>query len=190
MARYLAGQIPEARSTFAIAAEKFQELNDHERLASALSSRGLCLAVLDGPCGTDAPASAFRADAERGLQLAGSIGDAELRQAFLRSPAVRRWRGPPGRQRTAVATGRPGGLTAREQDVARLVARGLTNRAIAHDLVLSEKTVEMHVSSCLAKLGQRSRAELAAWAVGTGLAPVRSSSSTPGPKGTEPRLQG
>ena len=46
-----------------------------------------------------------------------------------------------------------GGLTARELEVLRLVAAGKTNRAIAADLVLSEKTVARHVSNIFAKLG-------------------------------------
>ena len=58
-------------------------------------------------------------------------------------------------------------LTAREREVADLVAQGLSNRAIATRLVLSERTVESHVRSCLAKLGFGSRTELATWAVRT-----------------------
>lgn len=53
-------------------------------------------------------------------------------------------------------------LTPQEQAVARLVARGLTNREVATELVLSAKTVEHHLSRVYAKLGLRSRTELAA----------------------------
>jgi DNA-binding CsgD family transcriptional regulator len=52
-----------------------------------------------------------------------------------------------------------GGLSRRERDVLRLIAVGRTNREIAHELFLSPRTVEMHVSSILAKLDCRSRAE-------------------------------
>ncbi len=52
-------------------------------------------------------------------------------------------------------------LTAREREVATLVARGWTNRHIAEDLVLSERTVESHVRNVLAKLGAANRTELA-----------------------------
>jgi ATP/maltotriose-dependent transcriptional regulator MalT len=52
-----------------------------------------------------------------------------------------------------------GGLTRREVEVLRLVANGHTDREIAHQLVLSPRTVEMHVANCLGKLGCRSRAE-------------------------------
>jgi non-specific serine/threonine protein kinase len=63
----------------------------------------------------------------------------------------------------------PGGLTRREAEVTGLVARGLTNEAIAQELVLSERTVEMHVSNALHKLGLSTRTQLAAWAVHNGL---------------------
>ena len=52
----------------------------------------------------------------------------------------------------------------REQEVVVLVARGLTNRQIAQELFLSERTIENHVSKILRKLGLASRAEIAAWA--------------------------
>ena len=60
---------------------------------------------------------------------------------------------------------RPGGsdtLTAREQAVAQLVARGMTNTEVATELIVSAKTVEHHLSRIYAKLGIRSRTELAA----------------------------
>jgi predicted ATPase/DNA-binding CsgD family transcriptional regulator len=61
------------------------------------------------------------------------------------------------------ATLRPFTLTRREREVAKLVARGLTNRRIAKELVLSERTVENHVRSILKKLNLSSRSEIAAW---------------------------
>lgn len=51
-----------------------------------------------------------------------------------------------------------GGLTARELEVLRLVATGKTNRAIAADLVISEKTVARYLSNIFTKLGLSSRA--------------------------------
>jgi predicted ATPase/DNA-binding CsgD family transcriptional regulator len=61
------------------------------------------------------------------------------------------------------------GLTAREQEVATLVARGLSNRQIAEELVFGERTAEAHVGHCLAKLGLTSRTQLATWAATHGL---------------------
>ena len=63
---------------------------------------------------------------------------------------------------TTVATA--GGLTARETQVLALVATGMTNRAIADDLVISEKTVARHVSNIFTKLGLSSRSAATAYA--------------------------
>jgi len=60
--------------------------------------------------------------------------------------------------------GGAGALTAREREIALLVADGLANRAIAERLVLSERTVETHVRHLLAKLGLANRTQAAAWA--------------------------
>jgi predicted ATPase/DNA-binding CsgD family transcriptional regulator/transcriptional regulator with XRE-family HTH domain len=68
----------------------------------------------------------------------------------------------PGGRRPAPAGGR---LTAREREVAELVASGLTNRQVADRLVVAETTVERHVANIFAKLGVHSRAQVAAWAV-------------------------
>jgi DNA-binding NarL/FixJ family response regulator len=56
-----------------------------------------------------------------------------------------------------------GPLTRREQEIAELVAQGLTSRAIAAGLHLSERTVETHVQHILAKLGLANRTQLATW---------------------------
>jgi non-specific serine/threonine protein kinase len=60
------------------------------------------------------------------------------------------------------------GLTRREQDVAVLIAEGKSNRQIADELVVSERTVEGHVSNILSKLGFRSRARISAWVIERG----------------------
>lgn len=57
-------------------------------------------------------------------------------------------------------------LTAREREVAALVADGMTNREIAERLVISERTAEYHVEQIRNKLGVRSRAQVAAWVTG------------------------
>jgi DNA-binding NarL/FixJ family response regulator len=55
-------------------------------------------------------------------------------------------------------------LSAREVEVVRLVAEGKTNRAIAGELYLSEKTVDRHLSNVFSKLGVSSRAAATAYA--------------------------
>jgi DNA-binding CsgD family transcriptional regulator len=69
------------------------------------------------------------------------------------------------RLRPVVAGPSDGILTAREREVAILLAEGLTNGQIAQRLYISTKTASVHVSNILAKLGMGSRAEVAAWAV-------------------------
>ena len=96
-----------------------------------------------------------RVVAEAGRAGALAIRDAaarELRRAGARVSASAR--------RTARGAGADA-LTAREREVAELVARGSSNKEVASALFLSEKTVEHHLSRIYAKLGVRSRTELA-----------------------------
>lgn len=67
---------------------------------------------------------------------------------------------PPARTQAAVTSP----LTAREREIAALVAEGLSNRAIAQALVISPRTVDGHVEHILSKLGFGSRAQIASWA--------------------------
>ena len=72
--------------------------------------------------------------------------------------------GPAG-QRPRPAGSRPpvSVLTAREQEIALLIARGLSNRSIAEQLFISPATAARHVANILGKLGLRSRAQVAVW---------------------------
>ena len=65
---------------------------------------------------------------------------------------------------------RSSGLTRREFDVLRLVATGKTNKVIAAELCLSEKTIDRHLSNIFNKLDVSSRTAAAAWAYRHGLA--------------------
>lgn len=82
-------------------------------------------------------------------QEAASVGDASRRQQ--------------------TASNEFEGLTPRQQEVAALVARGLTNGRIAEALFISRYTAETHVKHILAQLGFSSRAEIAVWASQQGL---------------------
>ncbi|GAB3850190.1 hypothetical protein GCM10027610_074760 [Dactylosporangium cerinum] len=64
---------------------------------------------------------------------------------------------------TGAAQPRSDPLTPREREIAGHVARGLTNKAIAAELYLSERTVETHVQRVLAKLGLANRTQVATW---------------------------
>ena len=75
--------------------------------------------------------------------------------------------------RRAYGEGAHGGLTTREVEVLRLVASGMTNRAIATQLGLSEKTVARHVHNSLTKIGVPSRAAATAYAYEHGLIEAR-----------------
>jgi non-specific serine/threonine protein kinase len=61
------------------------------------------------------------------------------------------------------------GLTQREQEVAVLVAQGMTNRQIAEALVITEGTAANHVKHILARLVLDSRVQIATWAIERGL---------------------
>lgn len=94
--------------------------------------------------------------------------EAEVRDILAKAVAssatrtrTRTTRTPPVTRHTGADQG-VASLTSREHTVGRLVAQGLSNRAIASHLYLSERTVESHVSAILGKLGLRSRAGVAA----------------------------
>jgi DNA-binding NarL/FixJ family response regulator len=119
----------------------------------------------------EAGASGFLLKDAEADDLAGAIRAAHAGEVFL-DPAVagivaRRMRAGGGRGGTADerAEAAAGQLTPRERDVLACVARGLSNRAIADELGMAERTARTHVSNILAKLGLASRTQAALFAV-------------------------
>jgi DNA-binding CsgD family transcriptional regulator len=122
---------------------------------TALSRLGWARTLLQRGHGEDLPAAAELAD----------TAAAEFRRLDMPGPlaiAIGTIDGIATARRSASP------LSAREAEVAALVARALSNREIAASLVLSERTVESHVRSILSKLGFSTRTEIATWAVQAG----------------------
>ena len=128
-------------------------------VAAARAEAALALAESDD-------AAAVRDSLEQLQQLGARPASAVVARR-LRNRGVRGVpRGPRPRTRE-----NPAGLTARELEVLLLVADGLRNAEIAQRLVVSEKTVDHHVSAVLRKLDVRSRGSAAAAAVRLGIRP-------------------
>lgn len=115
-----------------------------------------------------------------GDRVAASAEAHRAREELTRWPGWRRDRVDALLRRLEGARRGDGVLTTREREVATLIADGLTNGQLADKLFISPKTAAVHVSNILAKLGLSGRAEVAAWAVRTGLVasdpPIRASS--------------
>ncbi len=134
-------------------------------LGDALTAEGAILAAADTyrawlelrphrPAGTvDEVGTRLRAEARAGRLDARAV-DAVLRAAGHQVSTRRDW---------------PAGLTAREVQVLQLVARGLSNRQIADELVISRKTVGNHVEHIYSKLGVTNRALASLYASRHGL---------------------
>jgi len=121
-----------------------------------------------------------KADAEREFaqareiiqDLASNVPDEPMRENFYQRalamlPAVS------GLTTRQAARDAYDGLTARERQVAALIAQGKSNREIAQALVITERTTERHVTNILSKLGVGARTQIAAWAVEKGLTRAR-----------------
>jgi DNA-binding CsgD family transcriptional regulator len=116
-------------------------------------------------------------EAEAKIELAGGLlqrartGDIPRARELLEAAANRaaRMGARALKERAATAAARLGRdesrLTRREEEISAMIAEGLSNRAIAARLFLSERTVQNHVQHVLDKLDLANRAQIAAWAV-------------------------
>jgi pimeloyl-ACP methyl ester carboxylesterase/DNA-binding CsgD family transcriptional regulator len=112
---------------------------------------------------------------DQGRALAGGIPHARFEEVAGRSHlphigdaqpltrAIRRFLGLPERHRGAVPT-----LTARQREVAALIAEGCTNREIGERLSITERSAEAHVERIRNRMDFRSRSQIAAWHVAAG----------------------
>ena len=119
----------------------------------------LLVANACGALGDDDAASMELDAARTALEALGAVVDLAAVDSAAAAAAVGAAAGP---------------LSAREREVLGLLATGTTNRAIARQLFLSEKTVARHVSNIFGKLGVASRAAATSYAYEHGLAPTRS----------------
>jgi DNA-binding NarL/FixJ family response regulator len=149
-----------------------------ERLERLLAARpGLAAVILSAERGEDALVDALATGA-RGY-LPREVGGDELAAAIRAVASGLLVLGPVpaaalleriiGRPRPQPRDGGGEALTPRELEVLQALAGGLTNRAIARRLAVSENTVKFHVSSILTKLDAASRAEAVALAARRGL---------------------
>jgi len=114
---------------------------------------------------TDSPLTEDRVRGVTLLDKLGAVGTADRLRVVLRQEGLAT---VPQRPRLSTRAN-PGGLTNRQLDVARLVARGLSNNEIAGRLYISPKTADHHVSAILAKLGLPNRRAVVVQASDLGL---------------------
>ncbi len=103
-------------------------------------------------------------------RLAGGVVEGPMRDAFVNRALVALPQAAASLTKLQAAKQQHNGLTSRELEVARCIALGKSNRVIGQELVVSERTIESHVSNILGKLGFTTRTQIAAWVVEQGLA--------------------
>jgi DNA-binding CsgD family transcriptional regulator len=137
----------ELAGEWAAAASRWEEIGCRYEAAGALAASG----------GEEALRRAHAELEQLGARPAASAVARTLRALVARGPR-------------AATTRNPANLTPREVEVLSLIAQGLRNADIAQRLVVSQRTVDHHVSAILRKLGVRSRAEAGVAAVRLGIA--------------------
>jgi DNA-binding CsgD family transcriptional regulator len=140
----------------------WDEATDHWRRMNHLSYTAECLIN----AAEVALADSNRAGARRRLEEARTLATPLRATYYLDRIAAL---GQRARLEPVAASSDPTGLTAREYDVLRLLARGLPNRQIAAELYISPATVGVHVSRILTKLNATTRTEASAHAHALGL---------------------
>ena len=145
-----------------IAASGDQPGRAADLLGAATAAWNSIPASLPAPLAGHRQAAASRA--RDALGEASFTAHLDRAQAMPVSRAVAMALGEPaGAAKPAPASPDPGRLTAREREVAALIAQGLSNRDIAARLVISARTAETHVQHIMVKLGLTARAQIAAW---------------------------
>jgi DNA-binding CsgD family transcriptional regulator len=152
-----------ARGRIACAAGDANAVNLLQRAVNGFARLGLRLEVaqarleLARALAPQSPPAAIETarHARNELESLGAARDADAAAALMRSLGARGRAGPRSL----------GSLSRRETEVLRLLGEGLSNRDIASRLFISPKTAEHHVGRIYAKLGLKSRAEAAAYAV-------------------------
>jgi HD-GYP domain-containing protein (c-di-GMP phosphodiesterase class II) len=147
----------------------------HERLDGSGYPRGMKASMLSPQVRILAAADVYRAMLEprphREARTAAAAADelrTEARDGRLDGEAVDAVLRAAGHE-TSRRPERPAGLTAREVEILRLLARGLLNKEIARQLEISPKTVGNHIEHIYAKIGVSSRAAAALFATEHGL---------------------
>jgi len=112
--------------------------------------------------------SAFASAREIIASLAASLDDPEQRERFLQAALVTLPKKLPLTERQS-AKRAFGGLSEREREITVLIAQGKTNREIAEELFISQRTVGTHIGHMYAKLGIDTRVQLVSWAIEKGL---------------------
>ncbi|MBO3735394.1 response regulator [Glycomyces niveus] len=143
--------VPEERRPRVLMLTTF-DLDDYVYEALRMGASGFLLK--DAPPGD--LIAAVRVVAAGDALLAPSVTRRLIEQSFKAKPALRR-------------SAKLDTLTPREEEVLRLIARGLSNPEIAKALFVSEQTVKTHVGKVFAKLGLRDRAQAVICAYETGL---------------------